>query len=302
MEKRRFEWRQILRAGRIALGPLVLFIAIAIPLSPAHTTLAAEDGAIEVSNQVATSLQVVLVVIVCMLILSVTVYISMSLMHKKASTRPAPDVVNLDHGGGKQTHEEQTQDTEEIPIPVFTSTPNPHTENLKTPTNGTGKRSPRTPDSRIDKIEAAARKYMRVYCTIHRVGFSVSRSGRDIRCNHDHLVASNFPGADWVFCCDCRRFSLASNSEESGSKACPCCERRMVRMYLCDQCQVLSVQSRTSLLPDHMIKDDGIWPSCPSCISRPPEELWNHQCAVVEAELMSVFQPCQWCEQSPPGE
>lgn len=359
MEKIRFEWSQLTRTGRIAVGPLVLFIAIAIPLLPPATTLASAgstisrgdqqpriadsltliapgfalqnpaDGTNEVSNQLATYLQVVLVVIVCLLLLSATVYFSMSWTRRATPTRPPPRAptpvavdpilipqepdlgqINGDNpnnsasDAGGQTPDEQIHDTDELPSRVSTTTLDPPTEGPKIVENGAGKVAPRLPDRRIHiQIDGAAREEMRVYCTVHRVGFRVSRSGRDIRCNHDHLLASNFPyGADWVFCCDCQRFSLAGDAEEAGSKACPCCERRMVRMYLCDQCHVLSAESRTLVLIKYMIKDEGIWPSCPGCLAGPPVELWTHQCAVVEAELMSVVQPCHWCEQAPPFE
>lgn len=351
MEKIRFEWIQILRVGK-TIYPLVLFIAITFPLSPADTTLAsagsafpheaqqltdslgliapgltmqsAENGTIEVGSRLATYLQVVLVVIVCLLLLTVTVYVSMSWSRRAALKRPPPAPVVIDpilipketeidringdkpnhsdHDAGGQTYDEQIHDTDEIPSRVSVSTPSPHTEAPKIEENGTGKIAPLTPaDRRVPiHVEGDAYKEMRFYCTVHRVGFRLSRSGRDIRCNHDHLLASTFPnGANWVFCCDCCRFRLAGNSEESGSKACPCCERHMVRMYLCDQCHVLSTESRTVVQSNYKIPDEGIWPFCPSCLVSPPVELWTHQCAVVEAELMSVFQPCPWCEQSP---
>lgn len=293
MAKFRIEWTQILHAGKLSIYPLVLFITPALARPGVAIQQTAEGGSVAVSDGLVTYLQVVLVVIVGLLLLGIPVHYLLSRKRRKQSKVPAPkkEIVgplttvlvqtgvlsnNGFQGDFKDTLISEPQDVEEAPLT----------------------------DREIRGHQAAGInvEQIRVFCTVHRVGFTVARGINNILCPlGPHVIARDFPyGGNLVFCCDCGRFSVAIVSEESSTKACPSCDRAMVRMYLCDRCHVLSTESRALTGNRYEITDKGISPFCPGCLLTPPVKLWNHQCAPVEAELLSAaFQPCQWCEQAP---
>lgn len=290
MAKIRIEWTQILRAGKISIYPLVLFITIAIARPGLAIQQTAEAGSVAASDVLVTYLQVVLAVIVCLLLLGVPVYYSLSRKRRKQSKIPKPTVNSvpelssvLVETGVLSNNGFQAENTVSEPTDVVDAQWTDR-QGLEHQAAGIG----------LEQI--------RVFCTVHRVGFNAIRGNNNILCPlGPHVIAQDFPyGGNLVFCCDCGRFSLASVSQESSSKACPSCDRPMVRMYLCDRCHVLSTESRALTGNRYEITDKGISPFCPGCLLSPPVKLWNHQCAPVEAELLSAaFQPCQWCEQAP---
>ena len=286
-------------------------------VSPGSAIQNAERESLTTANPVASFLQATLAVIVVLLLLGVAVLYSLSkrqqirLENRKTwnadanvvdlspqpettATTDVSDAVVLPVDQIPDQLLEPQSDSSPIPRAEFEETVRLLMKNMEALSSDGRKRDALTDDSTREKL--------RIYCANHRFGFHVSRGGRDIVCPlGGHVIGRNFPyGSDWVFCCDCSRFSLVSDSEEPGAKACPSCERSLVQMYSCDRCHVLSAESRTLTGNKYKTGEQGISPFCPGCLSSPPAKLWNHQCARSEAELISAFLPCRWCNATPP--
>jgi len=142
---------------------------------------------------------------------------------------------------------------------------------------------------------------IRLFCTSHRFGFRLPRGSRQIVCPlGSHVLGQELPyEGDWSYCCDCRRFWSLALVTEFSSKICPCCERQIVRRYLCDRCRVVSVESDTVAgHKEYKISGRGILPYCPGCLMQSPNQVWSHYCAKLDAELITAQRCCSLCEKA----
>ncbi len=140
---------------------------------------------------------------------------------------------------------------------------------------------------------------IRLFCIRHKLGFRLPRGNRRIVCPLGfHFLGREWPyEGTWFYCCDCQRFWPYAQASELPPNACPCCDRRFVRGYLCDRCHVLSMESDT-LVRDrkYTITEKGVSPYCPGCLMQPLNRLGLHQCLLLKAGFSTARQECLLCK------
>src|SRR6266849_3910445 len=114
-------------------------------------------------------------------------------------------------------------------------------------------------------------KSLGFYCTAHSLRFHAI-SEAVIRCKRGHTLGDGFPDSSWWnYCCDCDTFwpsgAATGYSEQS---ECVLCERPTQKRYLCDKCQVVSIESSALVRrKKYSIEGlSGVNPNCPGCASR----------------------------------
>ena len=147
---------------------------------------------------------------------------------------------------------------------------------------------------------------MKVYCPVHKKGFSVPRRN-PIRCESgEHILAElNFEGrvkevveACWEYCCNCEHFWPT----ESAHRECPVCNRQISRRYLCSRCFTFTLESSTAVaIKNFTLTTEGVpQPACPGCLQEPPAEisLAEHECDALGAIFITAFRSCPVCGES----
>jgi hypothetical protein len=154
---------------------------------------------------------------------------------------------------------------------------------------------------------------MKVFCPTHRISFEVPESGRILCGSGGHALALNFPHEDfWGYCCDCRHF-WPSEMGKGGKaeEACPVCERATARRYLCDECELVSIESDnpTGRKSRRITMRGSVEFTCPGCHLPAKSELHEHACEVAAAVFSTARASCPFCERpinqaeyvTPPG-
>jgi tetratricopeptide (TPR) repeat protein len=142
-------------------------------------------------------------------------------------------------------------------------------------------------------------RLIRVYCPVHKVGFTAA--GATIECSSQkHTLARSFPhDSFWEYCCDCQHYwPLDAARGNTASGECPACERQIVRRFICQDCQVISVESddpgRRKLFS---ISPQGLPdPACPGCLSRSSSSGLDHDCSDFGALFVTQRPACPFCD------
>ncbi|PYS93218.1 MAG: hypothetical protein DMF64_05925 [Acidobacteria bacterium] len=143
---------------------------------------------------------------------------------------------------------------------------------------------------------------IRVYCPTHKTALPPMQAAAYISCpNGPHALAQNFPHDDfWEYCCDCQSFRPSEIRLMGKTQArCLVCDRQVARRYLCNRCQVISIESDEVARRRKAYSINGVGviePSCPACGHRPATaEVRAHQCADVDALLLTPRLTCPFC-------
>ncbi|MDT5295329.1 MAG: hypothetical protein QOJ76_2209 [Acidobacteriota bacterium] len=144
---------------------------------------------------------------------------------------------------------------------------------------------------------------IRVYCPTHKTSFT-AKSDATLLCETGgHTLAQGFPPEDfWEYCCDCQCFR-PSEIRLSGKaqQRCMVCERQIARRFLCDGCNVISVESDETAKrrkPYTVSAAGAIEPECPACGKkvRASSDLHPHDCPEAEARFVTAREICPFCD------
>lgn len=144
-------------------------------------------------------------------------------------------------------------------------------------------------------------RIIRVYCPVHKVGFTAA--GATIECSSQkHTLARSFPhDSFWEYCCDCQHYwPLDAARGNTASGECPACERQIVRRFICQDCQVISVESDDpGRRKAFSISPQGLPnPACPGCLSRSSSSGLDHDCADFGALFVTQRPACPFCDEA----
>jgi formylglycine-generating enzyme required for sulfatase activity len=137
------------------------------------------------------------------------------------------------------------------------------------------------------------------YCPAHQVRV-LGNGESTILCEQGgHEIGSGFPGRSWwKYCCDCATFWPSEVANGNSSSNCPVCERLTLKRFLCSACQVISIESASSVpQKTHSIEvERGIRPSCPACKAVAATSVVEHQCADIGFKYLTSRSACLFCE------
>lgn len=141
---------------------------------------------------------------------------------------------------------------------------------------------------------------MRAYCHLHNETFSVAMLTPIVCARGRHTLGdppSESRGANlWEYCCECQTFWVL-NSGVSES-ACPVCDRKAGKRYLCDKCQTLTIESTTPATVKEVILSalGTPQPVCPGCNQSHGKVVATHDCASYSASFVSARAICPFCK------
>jgi formylglycine-generating enzyme required for sulfatase activity len=138
------------------------------------------------------------------------------------------------------------------------------------------------------------------YCPQHQLRFRATRDAV-VTCEQGgHSVGYGFPEKSWwEYCCDCATFWPSQPSSGYLRRSeCLVCERPTAKRYVCDACQVVSIESAALVRRKlHSITSEGgISPSCPGCAKRADGVPSEHQCGEIAAYILTSRATCPFCE------
>jgi len=138
------------------------------------------------------------------------------------------------------------------------------------------------------------------YCVAHQLRFRPS-SETTILCEQgEHELGNGFPNESWwTYCCDCATFWPAEFTKSAGtSKACLVCDRVTARRYLCNTCQVVSIETSELVhRKTHFIDEQGITPGCPACKTAARDRTVEHNCPEIGIKFLTARTSCAFCQQ-----
>lgn len=142
---------------------------------------------------------------------------------------------------------------------------------------------------------------IRVYCPTHKVSFSASASSV-VQCgSQKHTLSTDFRKEGfWEYCCDCQHYwPLDAAKGNIATDECPVCERSLNRSFLCEECNVISVESDTpGRRKEFSISAEGIpSPSCPGCLHKPQTKNVPHECADFGRIFGTIRSTCPFCDE-----
>lgn len=149
--------------------------------------------------------------------------------------------------------------------------------------------------------DAAHDRFLRVYCPTHKTTFTTA-GGHSILCESGgESLAKNFPyDSAWEYCCVCRTYwPVDLFRSNKGRKECPVCNRRIAQSYLCDECNLLTLEPDA---PAHLkrfsIPPNGSQPlPCPGCLAVVKSALHPHHCTEAEVDFLTARHACPFCEE-----
>ncbi len=139
-----------------------------------------------------------------------------------------------------------------------------------------------------------------IFCPVHKVNFSTARAKGIVCATGEEVLTQNFPEEGfWVYCCGCDCF-WPSDFPQRGEveEQCPACGRvlNLTQAYLCDQCEVLSVQPVEGLSASFNISPKGMpEPACPGCLQSPSRHVAPHLCENGNVIFASPRSKCPFC-------
>ena len=142
---------------------------------------------------------------------------------------------------------------------------------------------------------------IRVYCPTHKVSFSASASSV-VQCgSQKHTLSTDFRTEGfWEYCCDCQHYwPLDAAKGNIATDECPVCERSLSRSFLCEECNVVSVESDTpGRRKEFSISAEYLpTPSCPGCLHKPQTKNVQHECADFGRTFGTNRSTCPFCDQ-----
>jgi len=135
------------------------------------------------------------------------------------------------------------------------------------------------------------------YCPTHQVRFHTDVT-EIIQCDRSpHALGLGFPSrSSWTYCCDCATFSPYDPLNGNGLRECLVCEREIDKRYLCNNCQVISVESNALVRrKTHSINEQAVQPNCPACASKPVATTL-HKCAETGTTFLTGRPVCLFCD------
>src|SRR5215216_5000996 len=137
------------------------------------------------------------------------------------------------------------------------------------------------------------------YCPAHQVRFRPANETTILCEQGSHELGNGFPSQSWwTYCCDCATFWPAEFTKgTTPSKECLVCDRVIVRRYLCDTCQVVSIESSAVInRKSDSIGESGIKPNCPACkITRTARSV-EHNCPETGFKFLTPRATCAFCQ------
>ena len=143
-------------------------------------------------------------------------------------------------------------------------------------------------------------KNLSFYCPQHQLRFRATGDAV-VTCEQGaHSVGDGFPDKSWwEYCCDCATFwpSQVGNGYLRRSE-CLVCERPTAKRYVCEVCQVVSIESAALVRRKlySITSESGISPSCPGCAKLVDHVPSEHQCGEVSASIITSRSTCPFCE------
>jgi hypothetical protein len=143
------------------------------------------------------------------------------------------------------------------------------------------------------------KREIRVYCPTHKNDFSVLLSNRIVCEQGNHSLAEQFPWDNfWEYCCDCRRFIPSEIARrEKANDSCVVCGRAIIRRYICDNCQIISVESVELINPKAQVisAKEAPLPLCPVCFLHPKFKVNLHHCDIISISFFTARADCPFC-------
>src|SRR6266404_460877 len=146
---------------------------------------------------------------------------------------------------------------------------------------------------------------MRVFCPVHKKGFTAPRRN-PIKCENKHHVLGelDFEGlarepveVSWEYCCNCEHFWPSDFADER----CPVCDRQFSARYLCNKCYTFSLESSNPVaVKNFTLGPEGApQPSCPACLQEAGNVILpiQHQCDSLGVTYFTEFRSCPFCEE-----
>ncbi len=145
-------------------------------------------------------------------------------------------------------------------------------------------------------------RHLKVYCPQHQASFEIAESPKIVCEIKEHALSNNFPREEfWEYCCDCQTFSPSRlTASGKADTSCPRCERPTLSRFLCNVCNVLTVDSGESTRDKRFylsLEAFAIVPSCPGCLTDFTAKKLNlHKCAEIRAVLETPRETCPFCK------
>jgi tetratricopeptide (TPR) repeat protein len=146
----------------------------------------------------------------------------------------------------------------------------------------------------------SSERFIRAYCPTHKTS-TTAAAAPVIVCESDgHALSQNFPHAEfWEYCCDCQSFR-PSEIAASGraQERCMVCDRQVARRFLCEHCQVISIESDEAAKrrKPYVVNAAGaVEPACPGCLRADGRPVHAHACREVDATLTTAREVCPFC-------
>jgi hypothetical protein len=145
-------------------------------------------------------------------------------------------------------------------------------------------------------------RHLKIFCPQHKTTFDVAESPKIICAVLEHTLSINFPYNEfWEYCCDCRIFSPSDlNVGGKAHAACPRCERPTMSRFICDSCNVLTLDSgeETKDKLFHLsLESFAVEPSCPGCLTEfAAKKIHLHKCAEIKVVLETPRESCPFCK------
>ncbi len=139
------------------------------------------------------------------------------------------------------------------------------------------------------------------YCPAHQLRIRANGESAVLCEQGGHELGRGFPDQSWwKYCCDCATFwpsEVAGGSLSSSD--CLVCERQSAKRFVCAACQVISIESATSVRrKSHFIEvATGINPSCPGCKTVATSPVLEHECSEIGLRYLTARDTCLFCEE-----
>lgn len=141
---------------------------------------------------------------------------------------------------------------------------------------------------------------MRAYCHVHKETFSVAMQ-TPVLCERGSHSLGHAPNDTagtnlWGYCGACNTFWTMSTSG-TAETACPVCDCRAGKRYLCDRCQTMTVESTSLTSGNETFSPQGVPRSgCSGCHRSPAKAIANHECGRWGATFVSARTSCPFCQ------
>lgn len=149
----------------------------------------------------------------------------------------------------------------------------------------------------------SSERLIRAYCPKHKTGTTAAAAPVVLCESGDHALSQNFPNAEfWEYCCDCQSFrpsEIAAGGE--AQDRCMVCDRRVARRFLCEHCQVISIESdeASKRRKPYAVSGAGaVEPECPGCLRADGLPVRAHACRAVNATISTAREVCPFCDEA----